>query len=111
LKSLIDAINEENVGTVRDLLDQGVAINALDEYGSSPLVTAVNKCSYTIVKMLLAKGADLETKTSSGATALIAIASRYHCSNLNRIAQALLDAGANVNAKDNSGRTVLIHTV
>lgn len=111
LQSLIDAINEENVGVVRDLLDRVVDINALDKYASSPLVTAVNKCSFAIVKMLLAKGADLETKTSSGATALIAIVSRDSCGNLNRIAQALLDAGANVNAKDNSGRTVLIHAV
>lgn len=111
LQSLIDAINEDNVGVVRDLLDRGVDINALDGNGSSPLVTAVNKCSFAIMKMLLAKGANLEFKTKKGATALMesmGIKSQSGCSNADRIIQTLLEAGANVNAKDKDGQTALM---
>ena len=108
---LIDAINEENVGAVRDLLDQGVEINALGDYGDSPLVAAVKKCSLTIVKMLLAKGANLEVKTNTGATALMESVSnrgKSGYSNTDRIIRTLLEAGANANAKDNDGRTALM---
>ena len=56
-----------------------------------------------IMKLMLIKGAELNTKIKDGRTILI-YASQSRC---DLIMQLLFDEGANVDAKDNSGGTVL----
>jgi len=56
-----------------------------------------------IVQALLAHGADINAKDTSGRTALIQAASQGHIDTL----QGLLARGANVNARNNDGETAL----
>jgi ankyrin repeat protein len=54
-----------------------------------------------IVQMLIDKGAQVDHKTKTGATALFAAASKGHC----QIATVLLENGADPLVKDAQGRT------
>jgi|GEM_PF-1887885 len=57
-----------------------------------------------IVRLLLAKGADLEARDESGATPLIRAAARGE----DDVARLLLERGADIEAVDNAGQTALI---
>ncbi len=80
-------------------------INAKDKYGKTALINAVRGGQIKLVKVLLARGADIDAKSDTGSTALIyAALDRY-----NKIVELLLAKGADVNAKNNSGSTALMH--
>jgi ankyrin repeat protein len=69
------------------------------------LIPASDKGYLAAVKMLLAKGADVNAKAINGTTALIQASQNGHMD----VVQALLGAGAEVNAKANdNGETALI---
>jgi Ankyrin repeats (3 copies) len=67
------------------------------------LINAANNGDLASVKALLAKGADVNAKTSYGWTALICASQHGHL----EVVQALLAKGADVNAEQNNGRTAL----
>lgn len=55
--------------TVRDLLREGVDLNARDDTGRTPLIHAAEQGRTEIVRELLGAGADLWALTDSGKTA------------------------------------------
>lgn len=75
MTTLMKAVNANNASLVRQLIEQGVDVNALDANQDAPLVMAAYKGHTDIVRMLLEAGADV-TAVDPGmkATALHAAA-------------------------------------
>lgn len=71
----------------------------------TPLIDAIREGSLEKVKTLVAKGADVNSRTRSGSTALMFAAE----SNRPAIAAFLLDKGADANAKNGENNTALIY--
>ncbi|WP_292661911.1 polysaccharide deacetylase family protein [Nitratifractor sp.] len=67
---LSDAIRHYDALDVDRLIRQGASVNRIDEFGRTPLNTAVRANSLFLVKKLLAHGADLTQKDRSGITPL-----------------------------------------
>lgn len=100
------AVGAGNLEKVKILLDaDNNSINAMNEYGQTPLVLAVIEGRNDMVQLLLDRGANIETKDSRfGVTPL------FWAINTETI-KLLLDKGANIEAKDKIGNTPLIDAV
>ena len=93
---------EPSAEIVQLLLVQGADPNAANRYGETALMFANTAAK---VKLLVAAGAQLETKDEEGRTALLKAASKGEAG----VANALIASGANVNATDNKGSHALLH--
>lgn len=97
--------------TARVLLEKGASIEARDEYGRTPLISAAGDGDTAVVKLLLEKSADIEATDTGGRTALIAAACNCPIVDMpdtDDSVRLLLDKGANIEAKDDQGGTALI---
>jgi hypothetical protein len=90
----------QNVKLAERLLDAGAPVDSRDKNGYTPLIWAANRSAVKLIRLLLARGADVNAKTTekynSGRTALMladGIAT----------VRVLLDAGADPKAADESG--------
>jgi ankyrin repeat protein len=128
-QQLLNAVNSNDVETVKSLLNKGVdvntKVNGVDN--DTVLMSAVQLGHPDAVKLLLDRGADVNAKDNEGFTALMfgyspPLDFSTVSSGLRRplttdeqidemkIAKLLLDKGADINAKDNTyGDTALIH--
>ena len=101
---LIDASIRGDAVTVQALLSQGGDLNAKDEYNATALMEACRFRHVDVVRLLLAKGADINF-ADAGMTALM-FASQEPDTDVVRV---LLDNGADVDAKrDDDGWTALM---
>ena len=93
----------EDVQQVCEMVELGWpgSVDARDEGGCTPLVNVTSLTS--IVRLLIALGADVNAASSSGGTALI-LACFFGRIDAVRV---LIAAGANLNARDNAGDTPL----
>lgn len=66
--ALVDAASKGDNKSVKELIDKGVPVNALDQYGHAPLTEAAWNGRTETVKLLLEKGADPNIKKSDGST-------------------------------------------
>jgi ankyrin repeat protein len=89
---------------VQLLLSQSANPNATNRYGETALMFANTAAK---VKLLVAAGAQLETKDEEGHTALLKAALRGEAG----VANALIATGAKVNATDNNGSNALLHAL
>ena len=96
---LFDAIRQGNHALAARLIDQGADKNAARGDGLTPLLQAVITSDLKMVKLLIAKGAEVKAKNESGITALHAAAFD------SRIVGALIQAGADPNAATSDGQT------
>lgn len=108
---LLLAAHNGHLTVAKVLVDGGADINAEcncpkveEEPRWSPLVAAIRKDRKEIVDFLLAKNAELNRKSGTGATALITAASEGDAA----IVRKLLGKGADVNATDQNGGTPLM---
>ena len=70
-KALIEAAWQNNVSTVKQLLEEhGANIEARNRFGSTVLTNAACNNSCDVIKLLVDKGANLEARNNFGATAL-----------------------------------------
>lgn len=89
-----------------DWKKEGLTFNQKDDYGNTPLLTAVsNGKSPKIIEFLLENGADLTMADDWGRNALHLAVSAYNA-NL-KIVKALVEAGADITSMNRSGQTVL----
>jgi Ankyrin repeats (3 copies) len=100
---LHSAVNCADIKLVQKLLEYDADINAVNEYGSTPLQWASRGLYMgdATLRLLLKHGADVNARDEDGSTPLHE-ASKY---GELEVARLLLEYGADVEAKDNSGRT------
>lgn len=123
---LMQAAYDGNLETVKRLIEKGTDVNQRDRLGVSALwmsagatpmfdATRADRASLDrhinhlirqteVLRYLIAHGADVNTRTNNGGTALLAAVSN---SNVESV-EALLEHGANVNAARNDGDTPLL---
>ena len=105
VQGIHNAASTGDMQGVERLVEKG-QIEKKDQYGGTPLITAVYYNQTGVVKYLLDKGANINAqKKRDGATALI-YASMY---NYPAMAKLLIDRGASVNVKDSKGHTALYY--
>jgi ankyrin repeat protein len=96
---LIAAVKKDDLNNIVQLLNAGSDIDYQDKYGHTPLIEAVGCRHIEATKLLIAKGAYLETYNNEGDNALLLATQKGNL----EIAKMLLEAGANVNAPNNHG--------
>ena len=94
-----------DIAKVRLLVDRGANVNAASKFGRTPLLlAALSDRSADIVRLLLAKGADVKATDGFKTTALIAAAAGDDTDTIRQ----LVDAGLDVNAMNFAGFTPLM---
>lgn len=102
--SLADAILQEDINTVRQVLRYGDDINQIDEYGFTPLIETAIVNNVELTQLLLSNRADPNKQDVTGGTAL-----QWAVENNNlTMCKLLLSNRANPNAYNFSGQPVLV---
>lgn len=145
--ALVRAVQKNDITQVRKLITKGVSVNRLrnpttpgNPGEDTPLMIAAQKGSLPILKLLLTKGAKLETQATGGyftalhyavvnghkscVQALLARGADANTANVDGelallaaaerypiIAKMLINKGANVNGEDITGSTVLMYAI
>ena len=92
------AAKDGNIEAVKQHLDAGADVNAMNKYGWTPLFYAVQVDYKEVAELLITKGADVNAKDVKGKTPL-------HYPSTKGIAELLIAKGADLNAKDEWGCT------
>ena len=100
---LHNAIMQNDLTSVKQLVNGGCDVNAADDNGVSPLYWAVWKGDSAITEYIAANGAEINATNRWGSTPLHWAADLGH----DLIIKKLIDDGAHVNAKDRSGNMPL----
>lgn len=94
--SLADAILFQDVATVKRYLDGGEDVNAVDEYGFTPIIESAIGNRADVAELLISYGADINEPDLAGRTAL-----HWAADNNNLpFCEMLLQKGADPNARD-----------
>lgn len=107
---LLHALYEEDIKTIKALLNQGVDVVNINTYNAkTALMIASHKNSIELVNLLLKKGANVNAKyTYEGQTALhYAVKLKGNV----ELVKVLLAKGADIRAEDNKGMTALHYAV
>ncbi|MBI5249576.1 MAG: ankyrin repeat domain-containing protein [Desulfomonile tiedjei] len=102
--ALTTAVQRDHVGAVRVFLAHGARVNDKDILGYTPLMYATNA---QIARMLVEKGADVNTRGKDHMTPLISVSSKGAL----EVAKILVSKGADVNAKLGNGKTALMESI
>ena len=102
---LIEAAYAGKLPRVRELITQGAAVDAQDEYGYTALHWAAQAGWPLTSRELIARGATVDMRDGQGRTPLLLATVRKHL----HVAQALVDAGADPNARDAQGNAPLAY--
>ncbi|MBI3924950.1 MAG: ankyrin repeat domain-containing protein [Armatimonadetes bacterium] len=90
---------KNSVEMARALLDAGADVNVRDDIMLwTPLFSACNSGNEPLVRLLLARGADVKVKTAFAETPL-------HVAQTVEVVKLLIKAGADINAVDEHGET------
>ena len=102
-QELLDAAENGNIAEVERLIVAGAMVDAVNEYGQTPLHLAAWNGHTDIVSALIVVRADVNAVDEDVQTPLHLAAINGHTA----IVESLLKAGADVNAKDAGGKTPL----
>lgn len=106
-KTLLHAVAEtgnSDTDMAEYLIDHHLDINAEDNYGDTPLNTAIKSGSPAMIVFLINHDADIHKKNSQAQTPLHLAAASIRSTDL---AEFLIGKGLDVNAKDKDGNTPL----
>jgi len=92
LQNFFYAIEKNDIKKVKEIIDDGININAIDEYGSTALIAATRNCQYSIVKLLIDVGANVNIENYSRNTSLSLAIKKGQI----EIVNLLINAGANI---------------
>ena len=102
-ENLNQAVRDNDLASVRRLIDAGAGVNAHDaKGGATPLMYASIYAGPEGMKLLLDKGADPNAKNDVGATSLM-----WAIGDMSKV-RLLVRSGADVNARSNTGKTPLL---
>lgn len=106
--SLHDAVRRNDKNEVLRLIKKGANINALDSMGFTPLHEAAMKGRVEIAKILISKGAKVNSRTG-----IYRLSPLYQAALMRRyeIIRLLAKNGANMNIRDSQGSTPLMTSV
>lgn len=102
--AILDAVLQEDLSKVRELLANQVNVNVQDESGRTPLMIAVQKNHYEMAKLLLDNGADLNMRDNT-------LLTPWLCSGANGfhdILKLALSYGPKIKDVNRFGGTVLL---
>src|SRR6266496_4352282 len=121
---LFEVIPKDAVAAVEALLAAGADAKVIDpEYSQTLLMRAARAdhrsdpaVRIRLLKLLLARGANIQAKDNDGKTVLLYAVQQYMSEaggflSHPQIVRMLLDEGADINAKDKGGNTALMETV
>ena len=94
-----------SAGTIQEIINHGVHINATNEDGATPLLLACSTAQTESIRLLLKAKSDVNSADVHGDTSLHA-AITAGCSN--ETLQEIIDNGGDVNAGNKRGRTALL---
>lgn len=100
---LLHAAKSGNLRKVKELLDDGVYVNARDRSNNTPLILASKQGRVDVVRHLLKCGAGVDDSNNLANRALTCAAENGHA----EVVEMLLGAGANVDAENNKGEKAL----
>ncbi|GAB3089564.1 ankyrin repeat domain-containing protein [Lysobacter terrae] len=89
------------------LVEQGLDVDAVDDYGATPLWERADLGRAAQIPLLLSLGADIERERERSGTPLHGAAGRQRP----EATRVLLEHGANVHAKNGMGQTPLLHAL
>lgn len=101
---LSQAIENDDVQKVREVLSADIDVNAENNAGEFPLETACQRGNKEIVELLIENGADVNHSEESEFYTALMTASHHGHANIVRL---LLKHGADVNAEDDYNATSL----
>ncbi|CAM9236310.1 unnamed protein product [Ectocarpus fasciculatus] len=91
----------ERCADIERLLDRGIPINVRDEFGNTLLTIACQNGSKRVAKIVLRRGADINSRNHRGNTPLHYC---YHYGYGDTLGQYLMSKGADASIRNNSGR-------
>jgi uncharacterized protein len=109
--TLLQASHRGLVDVVKALLDKHKAnggaadyLNAASDEGISPVIAASSEGHASVVQLLIAAGADINSRDQDQTTALMAASARGHLD----VVKELVSGGAKVNEQNTDGHTALM---
>ena len=93
---IVDAIRNGDIELVKTLINNGAAVDAVDELGRTAIMFASSRGQVEVVKMLLDNGAEADVKDSYDNTALMWACHGCHAV----IVDLLLRHGASIEARN-----------
>ena len=99
------AANNGDLAGVKQFLQKGVAVDARDSYGRTPLMLSLSNLES--VRYLVGKGADVNARDAQGETPLMKAAFLGKVD----VVRYLVEHGADVNARSEKGETPLMRAI
>jgi len=97
---------EIKISHIRYFLENGIDVNAKNNFGNTPLHWACTKRNFELIKFLVSQGADVNAKGQLDNTPLTYVSDNDY-TNRNDWIKYLIENGADVNAKTTNGEHVL----
>ena len=115
---LLDAIASNNIQEVKTLVESGVDVNSVDEFGFSVLVNALAEQNLPVVDLLIENGGEVfhnakrcQSRVSEGVQTLDSqLLAAITEQDVDQV-RLLLKQGARVNACDNFGFSMLVNAL
>lgn len=93
-KNIFDAINNNDLSSVKKIIMAGGNVNAINKAGMTALIVASEKGNIEIVRELINAGANVNGTNSVGWTALMGASFEGNA----EVVKELINSGANINA-------------
>jgi len=106
---LFKALYSKDQSAAKALIKKGANVNAVGNFGWTPLMVAASKDLFEASLLLIKHGADVNAKNAGNVTPLMwSVNEREISPDAIMILNLLINNGADVNAKTKTGRTALI---
>lgn len=105
-KKLLKAAEDCNLELLKNALEEGADVMAIDNIGWTALIWASWNGDIEAVSLLLERGANVNDKDESDSTALIIASGNWD--ERTETVKLLLENGADIEAKNNEGKTAIM---